>query len=383
MDNTIENIQIMKNNIERKRKTELSLHGQNIIYRNWVYEESPFRSMRTYGLRADTKLNDNEITDIVVKTLSEYPSLLSDIESSVFEGEIVTHSFECYIQEERGSAVVYLERRGIRCVIILGTSDIAEEIREKLSSSLPLVSNKRFKKNYVSVITKDKYEGFKKMPFRIKECSFDPKNYTQKITEGYQRLNSKLKADHQGGRFILLRGLPGTGKTYFIRSLINSVKGEKIFIPSHMTAHMLEPSMIELLLEKKKGSENDRKFLIFEDAENLLMKRQTDNSSFVSVVLNFADGILAELANSYIIATTNIKNLKEIDEAILRPGRLLELLEFEALDKFQANELHESLTGNPGVFLADTTLAEVYKQARGEETNDIRMDTRAGFAHLA
>jgi ATP-dependent 26S proteasome regulatory subunit len=64
-----------------------------------------------------------------------------------------------------------------------------------------------------------------------------------------------------------------------------------------------------------------------------------------------------------IIATTNAKKV-QIDEAILRPGRLCVYCSVGHLPAKQAGEVFRRLTGSEQEFGEKTTLAEVYRLAR-------------------
>jgi hypothetical protein len=99
--------------------------------------------------------------------------------------------------------------------------------------------------------------------------------------------------------------------------------------------------------------------LLIEDAEPLLQARQSDTRiQGVTNLLNMTDGLLNDMLKLQIICTFNV-NLKKLDKALLRPGRLLARKEFKALPELEANILASRL-GVKHTFTAPATIAEIY-----------------------
>ena len=84
-------------------------------------------------------------------------------------------------------------------------------------------------------------------------------------------------------------------------------------------------------------------------------------------------GLLGDSLNLRVIATTNMKKT-EIDSALMRPGRLFDLIEFQELEYDQAQELYISL-GGEGKYPKDAerTLASIYSQTNAKVSNNIEM----------
>lgn len=95
-------------------------------------------------------------------------------------------------------------------------------------------------------------------------------------------------------------------------------------------------------------------FVLVDDLDNMLTSRETDVASsedvlknkFIQQFLAFTDGI--EKRNTKFIITTN-QNYKDIDSAILREGRLFDILEMRELTADEANDIWQSegLDGSP------------------------------------
>ena len=124
--------------------------------------------------------------------------------------------------------------------------------------------------------------------------------------------------------------------------------------------------------------------LIIEDAENIIQDR-TDvlksTNQAVSNLLNMSDGLLGDAVHQQIICTFNC-DLRNIDSALLRDGRLVLEHKFDKLNPANARRLCEKL----GVDLKDEeirapmSLAEIYARTgpvgrasddlEGNETDD-------------
>ena len=78
------------------------------------------------------------------------------------------------------------------------------------------------------------------------------------------------------------------------------------------------------------------------------------------------DGILNDMLNIQIICTFNVK-VKELDKALLRPGRLTAQKEFRPMSTLDANRLAQQL-GVKHTFTKPATLAEVYALEKNKGT---------------
>jgi len=151
---------------------------------------------------------------------------------------------------------------------------------------------------------------------------------------------------------ILLHGKPGTGKTSYIKHLI-SVFEEKtfIFIQNEFVGDLLKPEFISFLIRNKDA------VLIIEDAERVIMARETTKESVVSTILQLTDGLFSDYLNIKIICTFN-SDLEKVDKALLRKGRIIANYEFSALSEGKTKALAESL--GYGKAKGEMTLAEIF-----------------------
>lgn len=177
----------------------------------------------------------------------------------------------------------------------------------------------------------------------------------------------------------ILHGEPGCGKTYFLRAVAARLmdKAAIYVIPLSEVELLSNPRFVNFWVEQTKRHQNKLKVVILEDAEELLLPREAGSRNNVSNLLNIADGFLGDHLKIQVIATTNAA-VRELDKAILRPGRLLGSREFRRLTRAEAERLAKA----KGLTLADQTdysLAEVYNGLT--VATDFNGERRVGFAH--
>jgi hypothetical protein len=122
---------------------------------------------------------------------------------------------------------------------------------------------------------------------------------------------------------LILIGPPGTGKTSFIRGFLAATESSAI-----VTYDSELLSKDGLFAEFIESSTNT---LIIEDAD-LMLTARTDGNQLMSKFLNVGDGLVS-MKGKKIIFSTNLPNVKDIDAALLRPGRCHDIVPFGSLDK--------------------------------------------------
>lgn len=122
---------------------------------------------------------------------------------------------------------------------------------------------------------------------------------------------------------LLLTGVPGTGKTTFIRNMISENKlnaeityDEKLISGDEFYLHFI--------------NDEDTDILIIEDADNLIHDREKSDNVLLNKLLNISDGLVKNVAKK-IVFSTNITDLSAIDPALIRPGRCFDVLDFRKL----------------------------------------------------
>ena len=174
----------------------------------------------------------------------------------------------------------------------------------------------------------------------------------------HQIFVEKLRAKDRG--LTIFEGVPGTGKTFYIRHLMGVLKASHrfYFIPTASLNILSRADFIGFWAEQRRQF-SDRQFVvILEDSDAALMTRGSDNREQVSAILNLTDGLLGDFLRLQIICTVNC-SASDIDPALLRPGRLLCHRVFARLDYSDALRLAKSL-GRKLPMAGDYSLAEVF-----------------------
>ena len=177
-------------------------------------------------------------------------------------------------------------------------------------------------------------------------------NYTSTTQAELQKLVDVKYHPARDGQLVLWHGLPGTGKTYALRSLayewqkwatLNYITDPDLFFGSARY-------MLQVLLEQAPswepeaeggppyeggvGDNNERwRVLVAEDTGELLAadaKQQTGQG--LSRLLNVVDGLVGQGLKICVLITTN-EELKNLHPAVVRPGRCGSLISFKPFTK--------------------------------------------------
>ncbi len=174
--------------------------------------------------------------------------------------------------------------------------------------------------------------------------------YEDDFKEPEALIRKRLSKKNDKG-IVLLHGLPGTGKTTYLRYLIGKIRKRVLFMSPSVAGNLMNPDFIELLID------NPNTVLIIEDAENIIMDRKQNAGSAVSNLLNISDGLLADFLNVQLIGTFN-SSLTTVESALMRKGRLIASYEFGKLDAQKANRLSRHL-GFDTEIVRPMTVAEI------------------------
>jgi len=160
---------------------------------------------------------------------------------------------------------------------------------------------------------------------------------------------------------LVMIGPPGTGKTKLIRQILKEVaiKNENKTVSVLFTSSKEIIEQGQIYLDLIFGSSD---FLILEDIDFHIKPRNAGNYSLYSL-LSVSSGLLSNcIKNKKIILSTNLPNIRDIDEALLRPGRCFDVLHTRRLDKTEAENIAKLIKRKLPVkeHKQEFTLAEIY-----------------------
>jgi len=196
-------------------------------------------------------------------------------------------------------------------------------------------------------------------------------NYPNKIQTQIEKSIEWVQTKNPYGRITIMSGPRGTGKSFAIRAMVTKAKNVHwILVPSDIAGQLANPNFITTLLSERFSEKSIA--LIIEDGDNLIRKRNSNNEDVVSQILNFGDGLIGDIIDLKLIITTN-KSLYDIDDAITRPGRLHDIIEFTELNKEQANSVFERLTGEKDKYEEGKFLAYIYEDYMRKEEEKVKL----------
>jgi hypothetical protein len=236
---------------------------------------------------------------------------------------------------------------------ILHDGNKPEFVKELVKMFRPLKQRHRRKPLEINlVVSNGRYLELKSM--EIKRTRLDiGLFYDDSFKKIDEVIRKRLNTKKDKG-IVLLHGLPGTGKTTYLRYLIGKIKKRVLFLSPNIASNLVEPEFVQLLID------NPNSVLIIEDAENIIMDRKINGKSSVSSLLNISDGLLADFLNVQLICTFN-NALTLIDSALMRKGRLIARYEFGKLNVEKAQRLSDQL-GFDTLITKPMTLAEIANQ---------------------
>lgn len=325
----------------------------------------------TYSVYANINLEGflKNITEVY--KLSDANFILKDEQSKNKKVEKIDYTSSSYIIKLKEK--ILIELNSYRVVFWYGTSVTFSEITKVLKLIDNAQKKKKHNKKFYMVTANNRSEyGYEFRKFNIKKQEIDiESNYNDDFKPVHSTIFSFLKEDNKNG-LILLHGKFGTGKTTYIRYMMSKINKRFIFLPINMMEAVSAPNFLPFISKYKNS------VLVLEDCEDLLTPRgsgSTANNSLVNL-LNLGDGLLSDALSFKIICTFNA-NIKQIDQAILRKGRLIARYEFKDLHVDKVAKIWEKL-GYKGKPEKDMNLAELYNKD-SHDFSELKFVKKVGF----
>lgn len=297
------------------------------------FDQRRFENVDTFCSTFDHKYSENEISKLLDQVL--------DVLRPKYELNYTMYSEKnIIIVSTDGVLLIEISRNTVH---VYGDRQITEYLTEILSEQ-----NERCNV-YWYYINRGSYDYQK---FRM---SYDLKAYD----EHYPFLPGcnlkKYMQDYYDSKasILVLMGEPGTGKTSWIKQFI------KTYNMNAMVSYdekIIEQD--EFYVEFMK--EDERDIMIIEDADLLLTSRESDANKAMSRLLNLSDGLVNVLSKK-IIFTTNLADISKIDNALIRPGRCFDVVDFRKLYRGE-HQIVSDIHGLPYLDKEEATLSEVFNQ---------------------
>jgi ATPase family associated with various cellular activities (AAA) len=232
-----------------------------------------------------------------------------------------------------------------------GTQD--EFIQECAASMKRFKQRQRRKPLEINLVTNGR-SGLQLKGLEIKRTLLNLDLYYEDDFKEVNEVICKRLSSSKDKGLVLLHGLPGTGKTTYLRYMIGKIKKKVLFLSPGVAKDIMNPEFVQLLVN------NPDSVMIIEDAENIIMDRRYSSSSSVSALLNIADGLMADFLNVQIVCTFN-SPLTMVDTALMRQGRLIAKYEFGKLGIAKAQRLSKHF-GFDNEITEPMTIAELAHQ---------------------
>lgn len=258
--------------------------------------------------------------------------------------------YECYIICKRQLLIGYFNEH----IIIAYSSDIEVSEIAKLQQLGDKYRQAKENLNNLFIVTYEhNYFSLKQSKINQPEVKID-QHYNDDFAPVATEIENFLTSENNSG-LVILHGKQGTGKTTYIRHLINQGKKKMLYMGGDLIEKLSDPTFITFIRRQKDA------IFIVEDCEELLASRtgSTRMNSGLINILNISDGLLSDELGIKFICTFNAP-LKDIDQALLRKGRLAARYEFKDLEVDKINRIIKE--ENLDIPLQDKpmTLAELY-----------------------
>jgi hypothetical protein len=156
---------------------------------------------------------------------------------------------------------------------------------------------------------------------------------------------------------LIFMGKPGTGKTRFIRYILQTISAKKgrnaeAIYTMDQEAFGADRFFLHFLT-------NGFDAMVLEDID-INLKPRSDGNSTMNKLLGGADGLIRN-KNRKIILSTNLTNIKDIDDALMQKGRCFDRLESRLLSPEESGRLLHKI--NPSAsygFPRPMSVSEIY-----------------------
>lgn len=193
------------------------------------------------------------------------------------------------------------------------------------------------------------------------------------VDEMYPFLGDRTLSDYydsflnSNSNILILIGAPGTGKSSFVRGLVAHAQTSALVT--------YDPAVLERDSIFANFIQSENTLMILEDSDNFLRARSEGNN-MMQKFLNLGDGLVST-KNKKLIFTTNLPNVRDIDSALLRPGRCFDVVNFDLLTQEQAGNLASYFDIALDIKKNRWTIAEVFNTEVTDQPKELK--SKVGF----
>lgn len=290
------------------------------------------------------------------------------------------HHFSCVKVSDDTVAELIVNITNKNLFVTLTVYSLSRELMDKIVLSTDsLLHEEAVETNASFLVMVNGTSGTDFTPLYCPKQPLIEDNYRTEVVSAYRHVCADLESESPCGRLSIFNGVPGTGKTHLVKAMLTALpKIAFVFIPSNYIDQLSSPSFLPNFINIK----NKPIVLIIEDADEAVSKRDAANQSQISALLNLSDGLFGSALDVRVIVTTNLK-VGEVDDAVLRSGRLCRRIDVKPLGFEQAcrvlKRLHggkdesKKLLGGP-----QFTLGEIYSAVRSDGET-VEKSPRTGF----
>lgn len=314
-----------------------------------------------------TEINNGKGSyDYIIKKYKVSQDDIFQIETINKQEHLVINTYLIFIPKK--SLLFYYNNGSI--YLYYSTNTNKDSVIEIINSIGSKFKNEVKNKIELGIITSDSYGlNLTKIENNKIEISIT-NNYNNDFKKLHNEILLSLNTLNSKG-LVLLHGKPGTGKTSYLRYLLQEITTKNIIYITPEISHQLgEPSFLNFILSYPNS------VLIIEDAETLIKSREIENNNLIANLLNLTDGLLSDCLHLQIICTFNT-NIENIDKALMRKGRLIARYEFNELTIEKSNFLLNELFPNKYKTDKPLTISEIYNFSNPNYENEKK--SKIGF----
>lgn len=173
--------------------------------------------------------------------------------------------------------------------------------------------------------------------YALRPCTVDSdlasleKYFNDDLVESDKLIREKL-SDFRNRGIVLLHGMPGTGKTTYLKHLLSTLDKKSVVVPTDFIQSLNFPAVISLL------HRTPDIIIVCEDIDDFVMEGNILGTSWVTNVANYTDSVLSHYNNVRFLFTCS-QPPDKLAKPLTRSGRIMASYEFKPLTVEKCNAL--------------------------------------------